>query len=193
MYMRSRRSRNFYTALGRCKFPFAAAVIYDSCAMTDTDRDGLLRMINLVSSYSLYRQADLQFLTVDSARNHLEDLQADFAITQLPTVIIFKEGSPVYDESGAIAMLSGSLSSDQLHTFIDTYLQDDLNDRVQQKNEERQRKAEEAAYYWNTAPWWYGGCWSSCYPGWGGCGYGGWGYGGCGYGGGVGFSCGFCL
>lgn len=170
--------KRFYTALAKRNRPYTVAVLYDCCE-NSRDKDALLRMIKLVSNYALYKKGDVQFLTIDIRRECLDDLMRDFHVSQLPAILLFKDGTPIMDENNGIATLTGYVDSDQLHNFIDDYLREELQERVEWKNEERLIRAQEAAYYWNTYPWWWNGCWTGCYnpyPCGVGCGF----YGGCG-------------
>ena len=192
-----RSIKQFYKMIEKPRHPYIVALLYTQCGNCCNDQrsiDSLLGMVSSVSSAWLYKGADVQFLKVNVDKDCLEELQQDFQIGALPTFLLFKYGTPVNDQSGAIAQLTGFVSSDELRQFIDEYLQSDLQDRVEQKAEDRERRAAAAAYYWYNTPGcsypWYGA--GSC--GWygGGCGYGGYGgYGRCGGYGGCGVSFGF--
>lgn len=185
--------KKFYRAVARRDRPLTVVLFYDRCQQCHGGYDikGLMRLVSMVSNTLQYREGDLQFVKVNVDRNDLAQLQHDLSIYDLPTFVLFQDGVPVTDESGNVAQLYGAVDSEQLRDFINSYLGDSLQDRIDYKEEVRQRKAEAAAYYWNTYPWWAGcgGCWSGCYPYYG-CGWGGW-YGGCAPRASFGF--GFCL
>jgi hypothetical protein len=142
------------------KYPFAVGYFYKEDK--DTRRDPTLKqhiksmsktVKALARSYG-YRDADLKFVAVNTARDELSGVAQDYGITILPAFILFKDGVALRDKKGVIISKSGFITTQELKRFINQHLGRDLLNRREEKAEERLIRAQEAAYYWYNYPYW---------------------------------------
>jgi hypothetical protein len=132
------------------------------------------RIFSNVSRSFDYKEAEILFLQVDTARRDLQGLLGDYQIGAIPTYMLFKFGEPV-KQGDKIAMLTGMASADQIRQFIDTFFKDRIKSIVEEKAKLREKRAEESYYYgWGWGGWGYPYYyWNYPYYGWGyGCGWG---------------------
>ncbi len=118
--------------------------------------DKLFAMFKSASKIFDYKEAEVKFLKVNLARKKAADLQHDFDIIETPTFMLFKDGSPVRDEKGAIAQLKGIVSREKLREFIDKYFEERIEEIMNQKEEIRRRRLEELRYRRYYYPYYYG-------------------------------------
>ncbi len=167
------------------RYPFAAVVFYqDDRDVREYDRmqrvnNSVLNAVHRLSHDWNYKAGNVQFMRVNIVKDDLEDLARDYNITELPTVILLKNGEPVTTDKQSkrdegktkvmpvkpveqssnakpeIAKLTGLINLIDLQDFIDTYLGDDIQDLVDQKIEMRRERAALASYYWYSYPYWY--------------------------------------
>ncbi|MDP3888960.1 MAG: thioredoxin family protein [bacterium] len=99
-------------------------------------------MFSATSRKPSYRDAEVEFLTINVAKERSSSLARDFDVRQVPAFIVFKDGIPVSKEH-----LSGFVSREQLTSFIDKHIEDRIKDIIEEKAEARKRAAEERRYY----------------------------------------------
>ena len=134
-----------------------------------------------------YKKVNMAFIDANITHKDMAGFSDDFGleVNQEPIYLLFINGKLVKKRSGAPALANGFLSVNALRTFIDTYMQDAMEDYLDDKEEKERRERARADFYLGFGggyPW-FGG-----YPYYGGW----WGpYGGYGYGGRVGFGFGF--
>jgi hypothetical protein len=90
------------------------------------------RIFSNVSRSFDYKEAEILFLQVDTARRDLQGLLGDYQIGAIPTYMLFKFGEPV-KQGDKIAMLTGMASADQIRQFIDTFFKDRIKSIVEEK------------------------------------------------------------
>lgn len=125
----------------------------------------LERMFKDASAAQEYRAADVAFIALKLLCAS-DPVVREYTINHVPAFMIFQNGIPV-DKEGRLAKHEGPMSYSQLRAFIDDNLADSMDEVMDQKQEERQMRAQEAAALWY--PYLYYNC------GWGGWGYPGFG------------------
>lgn len=149
--------------------PYSLVVFYDRSknAMRDDDAKNNTKdmeiMIRSLSKNPLYKGADLQFVRVDVSRRDLSNLLQTYAVTTLPTFMVFVGRQPYEDRVTGFAYRS------QVNTLITSSLQEKMAIYMKEKERQRQRELERAriraynrAYLWGWGPYWYTGY----YPYW---------------------------
>lgn len=132
----------------------------DKCARATITQ--LKNIFKDVSNVTDYRQADMNFIAINTARN--ECWSHDYGLDNQPQVLLFKNGTALEG-----ARLSGSFTYSQLRSFIETSFNEDIDQAIKDRQEERRLRAQEAAALW--APYWSYYGWPYYYNGpyWGGC------------------------
>lgn len=93
------------------------------------------RTITTTRHNKQYQKADLMFIKVNVAHRNLDAVAAEYGVRTFPSFILFKHGVPVRAKNGKIALLSGSATPEQLHTFINRHLGHALDVRIEYKQE----------------------------------------------------------
>lgn len=85
------------------------------------------------STEDLYKNAGLVFIIADKAKRSTEELNDEFNITftTFPAVVLFQQGKPV-KKGKQIAQLIKPSSKEEIITFINDRLEDDLKDEAEQ-------------------------------------------------------------
>ncbi len=130
-------------------------------------------MFRSISENPTYKDAGLQFMSVDIARDNLVSVARKYSIAGFPAVLAFSGMQSV----GNNAIIQGAIYRDNVETYINTHLGLKIKEILKEKDEARQRELERAqirAAYWPYmyAPYWYYGYnpyWGFGYP------YGPWG------------------
>jgi hypothetical protein len=122
----------------------------------------LERMFSSTSRTPSYREAEIQFLTINVTKEKLIDLAQDFGVTSIPSFILFKDGVPVR-KNGTIVRLDGFIDRERLINFIDSHFETRVKDIIKEKAEARKRAAEERRYWYYSRPYWDWG-WGWGYP-----------------------------
>lgn len=113
-----------------------------------------------LSTTARYRAADVQFLEVNLQKDSLALLKQDLHFNEVPVYLLFAAGQVVKDDEGELVALHGWHSREQVHQFIEENLQDELDNRMAEKAEERERCRKERLaygpyfYYGYGVPWW---------------------------------------
>jgi hypothetical protein len=133
------------------------------------DAERLEYMFSTVSRTSRYREAGVFFLTINCAYDALNALASRYGITQFPSFVLFEDGIRVKDNGKSTTLASDTVSSEQLREFIDTYLNQHIEDIIEDKAEARERAIERNLYYWGgwgypSYPYYY---WNYPYYGYG--------------------------
>lgn len=177
-----RNDRSFYDLI--TKYQFAVVLFYQENKEINKDRH--MRQINnfmdgtfaRLSRNGYYRDGDLAFIKVNVMRDDLENVQHEYQITTLPSILIFRNGVPFQDAQGKRLMIAGQASADQIDSLIAAHLKKELDANVQKRAEQRRIQRELDAWYgygpnvyWNWGWGWpgycgawgwpnyYGGCW----------------------------------
>jgi thioredoxin family protein len=147
----------------------------------------LLRMYDNVSSKKLYDDADITFAKINVDKKGSESMMQQYDVTALPSFVLFNNGRSVTDQAGKVLSLTGFVKSEQLQSFIEDNLNQDIEKTIEAKEEDRDRRIEAAQVqtdpyfypatyytpYYGYAPYWG----RPAYPGFGfgvGWGYRGW-------------------
>jgi hypothetical protein len=165
----------FYAMLEKPCYSYTVVVLYNENRETRKDCDykrslkSLFKTIAVMSQASLYQQGNLQFIKVNVDQDCLDELQSDYAVTNAPAFLLFKNGAVVKNPTtDNRAVLYGFASAGKLRTFIDKYLREDLQQVVDLKIEDRRIRAQMLDYYWGAywaGGWGYGGpCGAWGYP-----------------------------
>lgn len=173
--VRSVRSLDdFMKRVSRAEYSVALFVDKSKENMRNDEKKRLIKdleiMFKSVSDDSQYKDADLQFLSVDVARKNAIQIAQNYAITAFPATIVLLGRQAV-----AGALRQGNIYRDQLQQLIDTHLSTQMSEVMKRKAEAQKRALERAKVRALTYPnWGYGGYWGG-YPywGWGGGYYGG--------------------
>jgi hypothetical protein len=110
----------------------------------DAKNKDLVRMYEDVSGNQSYDAADVVFLKVNAARADLAELATLYGVTTMPTFIFFHNGKRLIDNNGAAIMLTGSVTRDELQSFIDMHYGTEIKTYIAQKDKRNdQRFAQE--------------------------------------------------
>lgn len=172
-------TKKFYKYVSKPQL--ALVLFYNESKQTNQNRllrkqiNQLERSFDSVSNLNRYKRAELRFFKVNVAKKDLMQLQQDFNITQLPSIMLFTTGQQVSQT------LVGFVDRNDIRSFIETNFGKNINEILQWKERERRRNRARMyiSYGYNSAfytPYYN----SYTYPYW----Y--WPYGGYGYGGGLG-------
>jgi len=107
------------------------------------------RAVGVLASSRSYRDGGLFFLKVNACRADLANIMRDYNVTTMPTFMLFKNGTPLRGKDRKPVTLSGFVDGATLQDFIDAYLADDINARIEQKAIDRARREAARFYYWN--------------------------------------------
>lgn len=144
--------------------------------------EAMARMFDRLDHSDRYHEAGVRFVTVNLDRGDLNQLVTDFQLSNIaiPQVIFFKDGFELAREN----RMQGFLDESAMRKMIEETWGDEIDRILQEKEEERERRAMQWLYY--GYPYWYGYPYYG-YPGY----YYGYPYGGYGPRFGIGFGVGF--
>lgn len=170
-------AKNFHRLLSKRSLIVALFYQQDKSMRKDQNYrrrfESLERMVRRVASQERYREAQVLFVLINTARGDLSELASDYGVGTMPAFMLFKEGRLVRN-----AQAKGFITDYQLQSFIDEYMGHTINSFVQARAARKMRRSTS------------GGVYTSFGIGYGGYPYGGY-YGYPYYGGGVGFGVGF--
>lgn len=173
-------TRTFERYLGRA--PHAVVMFYekDRKALRDDSKmrrkiDRLEDMFHGVSERYRYKEGDLVFIKVNITSEKMRTVAHDYGVNAFPTFMLFKYGSKLNAGQMMIGMASGELSGRRLEKFIESNLKESIDKIIQDKEDERERRLEEAKIRSYYRPYWgwgfgWGGpyhYWHRPYWGWG--------------------------
>jgi len=128
------------------KDPMVVLFFYD-------DRNkNILRMYEDVSKNQRYDDADIVFLKINAARKELFDLAQMYGVTHMPAFIFFYQGKPVMDNGNRV-MLTGSITQDQLQSYIDQYYGAKIDQYITRKEARKEKRIEQENDSWK--PYFY--------------------------------------
>lgn len=155
----------FYRALD--KKPFAVALFFEAerARCNSSDSKAMVRDFGSLSNLPRYKEGDVQFIQANFVRNDLNSLKSEFSIDQVPAYLLFSGSLPLKDEGGMPVMLRGDATREQVQEFIEDNLQQDIDDRLADKAELREKRRQERLAY---GPYFYFGY---GYPVWNSWGY----------------------
>ncbi|HEV2601855.1 MAG TPA: thioredoxin family protein [Candidatus Babeliales bacterium] len=120
-------------------------------------------MFHRLSSQWEYTEGDLYFIRANVSKLDLTMTAQQFGVDQFPAFLIFEDGRPFkHKKDNTVGKIDGFVSQNELRTFIDTTIGDQLSDRREYKREVREQRRAEQAYYWSVAPYYYGGYYGDC-------------------------------
>ena len=105
----------------------------------DVPNKDLMRMYEDVSKTQRYDDADVVFLKVNGARKDLFDLAQAYRITTMPAFVFFHKGKHLTDKGNQV-ILTGSITRDQLESYIDTYYGDEIKRYITQKEVRKEKR-----------------------------------------------------
>lgn len=113
----------------------------------------LLRMYEDVSKNQRYDDADIIFLKINAARKELSDLALMYGITNMPAFIFFYKGKRLVDERDKGIVLMGSITQDQLQSYIDQYYGTEIEQYINRKEARKEKRIEQENESWK--PYFY--------------------------------------
>lgn len=112
--------------------------------------DAMVRMFERLDHDYRYHEAGVRFVAVNLDRGDLSNLVHDFALgAPLPAVLFFQDGI-----EGRERRIYGFLDESALRKIVEDIWGDDIDRILQEKEEERERRALQWLYY--GYPYWYG-------------------------------------
>jgi len=100
-----------------------------------------------VASRGAYQEAGIQFLLANVSRSNLLSTARSYGFKEYPVCVLFKNGRPVPMKSGQRSIIHDFFTAEQLHNMINTLWVDEIDQRIQEKQEERREIARERALY----------------------------------------------
>ncbi|MCX5925696.1 MAG: thioredoxin family protein [Candidatus Dependentiae bacterium] len=110
-----------------------------------------------VSKVPKYKDARVHFLALNYAHRDLADTADNYAITQMPTYMLFEDGLPIKKGDKPVQLV-GDVSYETLRDFIDEY----VGDRIEEIREDRAEARRLEAERWQYSGWGWG--WGGYYP-----------------------------
>jgi thioredoxin-like negative regulator of GroEL len=98
-----------------------------------------LRMYESVSSQRIYDDADVTFVKLNNNTANNRLITQAYSVKTFPSCILFINGQAVKSSNGAIVILTGSVSAQELNMFIHQYCNTIIQNAIIEK---KQRKAE---------------------------------------------------
>lgn len=150
---------------------FAIVFFYEENKELGRDREyrqalnAARKMFHRLSTQWEYIEGDLYFIRTNVSRESVCAVAQEFGVSSFPAFVIFEDGRPLKDKKdNTMGKIDGFVSQNELRTFIDNTIGDQLSNRREYKWELREQRRAEQAYYWSMAPYCYGGCWyDDCY------------------------------
>jgi hypothetical protein len=99
-----------------------------ACHIQISTNENAERTITQTRHNKQYQKADLMFIKVNVAHRNLDTIAAEYNVKKFPSFVLFKHGAPV-------ATLSGSVTPEQLHNFIQRHLGNAIKLRIEYKQE----------------------------------------------------------
>jgi hypothetical protein len=140
------------------KNQYAVLMLYQEDSQTRKDKmkreqiRQLREMFEAVSSDTVYKEADLAFLSANVAKKGVAFLPDRYKIQlqELPAFVIYKNSKPAKGANGQPLVLTGFVDRGKLQDFINQNLEAELQDVLEEKAEARKAELEEArirSYY----------------------------------------------
>jgi len=127
--------------------------------------DRLESMFKHLSKKYKYEEGGLVFLKVNRAKSDLDMIARDLDVTQVPAFFLFEDGESVKDK-GKPVLLIGFVTRDNLETFINAHLGQDLEETIEDKEKIRKKRRQEAEAESYYSPYYYPNYYSyGYYPG----------------------------
>ena len=122
-----------------------------------------LKSASLSGEYKDLLKQEVGFLLVDVSKKSAVDLDDEFNFTDLPACVLLENGQPM-SEYGDQAEIAGFSTKNDILAFLDDYAEDELQEIVQEKEEQKRLEREERIARYNAYSRYYG--WNP-YGGWG--------------------------
>lgn len=101
-----------------------------------------------ISKRSFYKDAEMQFITINMENKDGAAIAKNYNITQSPSFIIINRGQPLEGKQNKMALLVGGVPSEkQLYEFIDRYAEEQIEDIINQKAKRRARRESSSPYF----------------------------------------------
>lgn len=141
---------------------FVVVMFYRKGKEEKSDKELRSKLERLDSTYdslsakTKYKDAGVAFVRMNIVKEELEEVARIYGVRELPAFIVFENGKQAVDNEGKPAILKGFATRADLTNFIETYIGEEIDAYLRDKEQERARRREEDAYYRATyAPYYY--------------------------------------
>jgi len=139
---------------------YAIVMVYQSDREIEKNKtlkrklDRLESMFKHLSEKYKYEEGGLVFLKVNRVKSDLDMIARDLDVTQVPAFFLFEDGESVKDNGKAVSLI-GFITRDNLETFINTHLGQDLEETIEDKEKIRKKRRQEAEAESYYSPYYY--------------------------------------